>query len=194
MTAVYTDIEMARRSFGDEALKGALGYRHMMEQRYLGSSDHIERVHALELVTDAYETAVLVNHLYMAYQREQIYPYLDEGTVKISYAFDPRIRYMKGTTVKPLLKGILEARGLAHIAQKPKGPSVFNDDLYGWMRKGGSLRDMVEAIERPGFLSKADFEELLEVRDWDPREEQNWFLWDLLTFDIFQKQVIRARS
>src|SRR6185436_14955847 len=53
--AVYTDIDMARRSFGDEVLKTALAYRQGMEAKFLGSSHHIEKVHALELVTDAYE-------------------------------------------------------------------------------------------------------------------------------------------
>lgn len=191
MTAVYTDLEMARRSFGDQALKQALGYRHEMEAKFLDSSHHIEKVHALELVTDAYETGVLVNHLYLAHAREQIYPFMDEGTVRISYAFKPDVRYLDGRRVKPLLKQILERNSLAVIANKPKGPSVFNDDLYDWMRNG-SMRDMVQAIERPAFLSQADFQKLLTVPDWDPVDEPNWFLWNLLTFDIFQKQVIRS--
>jgi len=193
ITAVYTDLDIARRSFGDEALKKALGYRHAMEAQFLNSSHHIEKVHALELVTDAYETGVLVNHLYLAHGREQIYPYLDEETIRISYAFDPRIRYLKGRQVKPLLKRILENRSLASIARKPKGPSVFNDDLYIWMRSG-PLCDMVQAIERPGFLSQSDFEKLLEVPDWDPWQEPNWFLWNLLVFDVFQKRVIGTYS
>ena len=54
------------------------------------------------------------------------------------------------------------------------------------------MRDMVQAIERPGFLDKSDFERLLEVPTWDPLDEPNWFLWNLLTFDIFQKQVVRV--
>jgi asparagine synthetase B (glutamine-hydrolysing) len=189
--AVYSDMDIARRSFGDQALKQAFEYRHQMEAQLLDSSHHIEKVHAMELVTDAYETGVLVNHLYLAHRREQIYPYLDEDTIRISYAFDPRIRYLKGQRVKPLLTGILEQRSLAGIAQKPKGDSVFTDDLYTWM-KSGLLRDMVQAIERPGFLSKADFEKLLEVPGWDPLDEPNWFLWSLLTFDIFRKRVIKA--
>lgn len=189
--AVYTDIDMARRSFGDQALKEAFAYRHQMEAQLLDSSHHIEKVHAMELVTDAYETGVLVNHLYLAHHREQIYPYLDEQTIRISYAFDPGIRYVKGQRVKPLLAGILERESLGSIAQRPKGDSVFTDDLYGWM-KSGLMRDMVQAIERPGFLSKADFEQLLEVPDWDPLDEPNWFLWSLLTFDIFRKRVING--
>lgn len=191
ITAVYTDIDMARRSFGDKALKKALGYRHMMEEKFLNSSHHIEKVHALELVTDAYETGVLVNHLYLAHRREQIYPYLDEAFIRVSYAFDPSIRYMKCWQVKPLLRKILEQRSLASFTQKPKGASVFNDDLYVWM-KDGPLREMVQAIDRPAFLSQSDFETLLNVPDWDPLGEPNWFLWNLLIFDIFRKRVLAS--
>jgi asparagine synthetase B (glutamine-hydrolysing) len=189
ITAVYTDIDMARRSFGDAALKEALRYRHVMEEKFLNSSHHIEKVHALELVTDAYETGVLVNHLYLAHQREQIYPYLDEAFIRVSYAFSPRVRYIKGWQVKPLLREILKQRSLAGFTQKPKGPSVFNDDLYRWMRDG-PLYDMVHAIERPAFLSQSDFNRLLEVPDWNPLGEPNWFLWNLLVFDLFKKRVI----
>ncbi len=191
--AMYTDIDMAHRSFGAEALKQAFRYRHEMEEQFLDSDDHIEKVHALELVTDAYETSVLVNQLYLTHGREQIYPFLDEGFIRISYAFAPGIRYLKGRQVKPLLKAILEQRGLDQIAHKPKGPSVFSEDLHDWMRSG-VMRDMVEAIERPGFLSQADFKKLLTVPHWDPLDEPNWFLWNLLTFDIFKKRVIHAAN
>jgi len=111
--------------------------------------------------------------------------------VGIGLAFDPDIRFLKGWQVKPLLKGILEQKSLLSIAKKPKGPSVFTEDLFDWM-KNGPLRDMVLAIERPGFLSKSDFEKLLAVPDWCLFGEPNWFLWNLLTFDIFQKRVIRT--
>ena len=190
MVAVYTDIEMARRSFGDEALKTALAYRHVMEAQFLDSSHHIEKVHAMELVTDAYETGVLVNHLYLAHRREQIYPYMDEETIRISYAFDPSIRYLQGQRVKPLLKKILEQKSLAEITQKPKGPSVFNYALHDWMRSG-PMRDMVLSMERPSFLNQADFEKLQAVPTWSPLDEPNWFLWNLLTFDLFKKRILK---
>jgi hypothetical protein len=54
------------------------------------------------------------------------------------------------------------------------------------------MRERVLAIERPGFLSQSDFEKLLEVPTWHPLDEPNWFLWNLLTFDIFQKRVIQT--
>ena len=116
---------------------------------------------------------------------------MDEDVVRIGLAFDPDIRYLKGWQIKPLLKGILEQKSLSSIGAKPKGPSTFSEDLYDWLRNG-TLREMVLAIDRPGFLSKTDFEKLLIAPEWDPLGEPNWFLWNLLTFDIFQKHVIRS--
>ncbi|MDH4135312.1 MAG: asparagine synthase-related protein [Anaerolineae bacterium] len=191
MVSVYSDIETARRCFGDEALKRAFEYRRYLEALYLDSDHPMEKTLMVGMVTDAYECGVITNLIHLAHRGEQIYPFMDEDVVRIGLAFDPKIRFLKGWRVKPLLKGILEQRSLLSIAEKPKGPSVFSEDLHDWMRSG-PLRDMVQAIERPGFLSKADFEKLLEVPSWDPLDEPNWFLWNLLTFDIFQKRVVKA--
>lgn len=192
-TAVYSDIELARRCFGDEALREALAYRHYVEDLYLGSDHHTERVHMIEFLNDAYECGVVTNHLYLAHGGEQIYFFLDEDVIRIALAFDPDIRFLKGWDIKPLLMGILKQTSFSDITQKPKGTSVFNVDLHNWMR-GGPLRELVLDIERPGFLSKSDFEKLLKVPTWSPLDEPNWFLWDLLTFDIFRKRVIRTAN
>lgn len=187
--ALYSDIETARRSFGDDALKKALGYRHHIENLYLGSADHTEKVHMIELLTDAYECGVVTNHLFMARQQSQIYPFLDEDTIQIGLTFDPAVRFLKGWEVKPLLKGVLEQKSLTHIAAKPKGTSVFNKSLHDWMRQG-PMREMTLAIERPAFLNKTDFEKLLKIPTWSDLDEPNWFLWNMLVYDIFKKQVI----
>jgi hypothetical protein len=191
VVSVYSDVETARRCFGDEALKRAFECRRYLEALYLDSDHHIEKPLMVAMVTDAYECGVTTNLIHLAQKSEQIYPFLDEDVMRIGLAFDPDIRYLKGWQIKPLLKGILEQKSLSNISAKPKGPSTFSEDLYDWMRDG-TLREMVLAINRPGFLSKSEFEKLLTVSEWDPLGEPNWFLWNLLTFDIFQKRVINA--
>jgi hypothetical protein len=47
----------------------------------------------------------------------------------------------------------------------------------------GPLREMVLDIERPDFMSKADFERLLKHPEHS--------LWSLLTFDIFKKRILK---
>jgi hypothetical protein len=45
------------------------------------------------------------------------------------------------------------------------------------------LHDMVRAIRRPAFIERSDFERKLERPDW--------FTWNLLTLDLFEKHVLR---
>jgi len=179
--AVYSNLDIARRSFGDGTIRQVLEYRRNLETQYLNSANCTEKAHIIDLLSDTCEIQVQSSRLFLAHNKEQIYPFMDDDIVRISFAFRSEIRYMRRLRTKPLLKDILEQRGLSTIARRPKGGSVFTDDLYAWMRSG-PLHEMVRDIDRPGFLSKADFEKLIEQPDH--------FLWSLLTFDIFQKRVL----
>ncbi len=179
---VYSNLDIARRSFGDQALRRVLEYRRNLETQYLNSINYTERVHIIDLLSDAYEVQIQSGQLFLAYNKEQIYPYLDDDVIRINLAFRPETRYLKGRRTKPLLKAILEQHGLSTIARQPKGGSVFTPDLYAWMRSG-PLSEMIQAIDLPGFLSKADFERLVKNPDH--------FLWSLLTFDIFRKKILQ---
>lgn len=182
MIGVYFDPDIARRCFGDATVRSVLEYRRDLETQYLSSTNYTERVHVIDLLSDTYEIQVQSGQLFLANDKEQIYPFMDDDIVRISLAFRPGIRYIRGWRTKPLLKDILEQHKLSAIARKPKGGSVFTDDLYAWMRSG-PLYEMVRDIDRPGFLSKAEFERLVAKPDH--------FLWSLLTFDIFQKRILR---
>jgi len=182
--AVYSNLDIARRSFGDGALRKVLEYRRNLETKYLDSASYIEKVHAIDLLSDTYEIQVQSGQLFLAHEKEQVYPFLDDDIIRLSFAFRPEVRYGRGLRTKPLLKDILDRRGLSEIARRPKGSSVFTYDLYAWMRSG-PLCEMVRSIDRPGFLSRTDFEQLLA----DP----DHFLWSLLTFDLFKKRVLSAR-
>jgi hypothetical protein len=101
--------------------------------------------------------------------------------LRISFAFCPEVRYIKGLRVKAALKDVLEGCGLSSIARRPKLATHFDDALGVWIRSG-PLREMIQLIDRPGFLSKGDFAGLIQT--------PNHFVWDLLKFDVFQKQVL----
>jgi asparagine synthetase B (glutamine-hydrolysing) len=179
--AVYSNLDVARRCFGDETLRRTFEYRRNLEIQYLNSANYAEKVHIIELLTFSHEIHVQSAQLFLANHKEQIYPYVDDSIIRMSLAFQPEIRYIKGFRAKPLLKDILEQRGLSAIARRPKGASIFTGEVFTWMRSG-PLREMVRAINRPGFLSRADFEGLIQ--------EPDYFLWNLLTFDIFQKKFL----
>jgi hypothetical protein len=65
-----------------------------------------------------------------------------------------------------------------------KGVSIVDADLVAWMQFG-PLRPLVEDIQRPSFMSKADFKCMIQT--------SNYFPLSLLTFDIFKKRVIKAQ-
>lgn len=192
--ATYTDLDVARRCFGDDVIRQTLQYRRSLEEMYVDSPSYIERVHMVDFLSDAYENAVLNNLIYLGQRREHITPFLDEDIIRISRAFRPEVRYLNGHEIKPLLRRILEQHSPSQVTKKVKGYSVFSEDLFNWM-KNGFLRELINDIDRPAFIGQADIAGLIERVEYpvldDPR---GWFLWNLLTFDIFQKRVIKQKE
>jgi asparagine synthetase B (glutamine-hydrolysing) len=189
---LWTNLEVTRRSFGDDALRNALEYRRDLEKQYLNSSNLAEQLHAIDLLTEGHEAATLGSQMFLTQGKHMICPFLDEDIMRIAFAFGPQVRFAKpglGFTsrrhTKYILKQILVQASYASIAEKRKGGTAFDVDLFVMM-KNGPLREMVRAIDRPGFLSKSDFEALLEKPDY--------FLWNLLTFDIFRTKVLAAHK
>ena len=179
--AVHTDVEMARRCFGDAVLSEALEYRRDFATQYLDSADYMEQTHTIDLLTWDYEAAVFGYQLFLAHRKEKLYPFLDEDVIRLAYTFNPAVRYIKGIRTKPLLKQILIKKSLPAIAKSPKRGGTFRRDLFAWMKQG-ILRERVQSIERPGFLSRKDFQQL--------KNNPSPFLWELLIFDIFRERII----
>ncbi|MDX1522224.1 MAG: asparagine synthase-related protein [Anaerolineae bacterium] len=185
----YANLPIARRSFGDEALHRALDYRLSLQEQYRASENLTEKLHLIDMLTEGYEPAMFSGQMFLTHHKEQIYPYLDEDVIRLAFSIKPDIRFVKPglgfldqNNTKYLLKDILVQKSCAPIALKRKGASAFDTDLFRMM-KSGELREMTQAIERPAFLSKADFEALLEKPDH--------FLWNLLSFDTFKKHVLK---
>lgn len=178
--AVYTDTERLRQCFGDQALRAALEYRRELAAQYRKSDHYLEQVYVMDLVTDSYEVDTQRHQLFLAHYREQLHPFLDEDILRAGFAFHPDVRYIRGFRTKYLLKDILEQRTGSAAAQRPKGFSIFESDLFNWMQNG-PLRPWVDDIQLPGFVSRADYESLVQKPDY--------FLWGLLLLDIFQKRI-----
>ena len=176
-----SDWEVIRHCFGDQALMEAQAYRRNLAAQYSNSRHYLEKVHFIDLLTDTYEISMQRQQLFLAHHLFQVDPFSDEDFLKVVLTFHPDMRYMKGFKYKHLLKRLLEQKTNAPVARKRKGGSTTPEDLISWMRSG-PLKPLVEDIHRPGFMSKADFESVLQ--------NSNYFLWHLLTFDIFTKRVL----
>ncbi len=174
--------EGTRRCFGDRALAQALDTRLELESQFLNAASVMEKIHIIDMLTAGYDPAVVMAQLCAACNKELIQFYMDQEIIRATLAFAPQVRFMRGLNTKPLQKQMLSRQSFSELANKKKGGTSFKRDLYAWMSHG-LLRDLVRAIERPGFMELADFEELLE--------HPNPLLWNLLTFDIFMKRVVR---
>lgn len=181
--SMYTDWELTNRCFDPPAVCEALAYRRELERQQLDSPCLIEKMHMVDQVSGVSVASGFWLQLGLASNRKIIFPYLDDAVVSATLAFDPTERFYHANRTKPILKLILESKNLHDIANRPKYGSGFGDDLLDWMRRG-VLRDLVRAIERPAFMEQADFERKLE--------EPDWFTWNMLTLDLFQKCVLQT--
>lgn len=179
--AMYTDWQLLNRCFESHEIYEALAYRRALEERYLNTSILMEKVQVLDMYSDVCDTTGLWYQLGLAYLEEIFFPYLDDVLLTTTFAITPHERYYFGDRTKPILKMVLEEKGISEITNNPKFGSGFSEDLFCWMSQG-LLRDRLQAIERPPFMSKADFNRKLEQPDW--------FTWNLLTLDIFQKEIL----
>ena len=180
--ATIANFTLARRYFGDGAVRRALEDRRNREVKYLNSDNYAEKVHIVELLGDCYEIEQQGAQTFLAYNLEQLYPILDEDMIRLSFAFQPKMRYIKGSRHKYLIKEALERRITFPITRQPKGGSMFHADLRRWM-KSGSLQEMVREISWPDCLKQGEFEILLG--------QTNTLLWHLLAFDVFKKQILK---
>jgi asparagine synthetase B (glutamine-hydrolysing) len=174
--------DILRRMFGDQTLKETLAMRRELAGAYSKSKHYLDRVYFIDLVTDLWELAVERNCIFLNYNFEQLSPFFDEDLIKAALTVHPDIRYIKGLKFKHLLKQLLEQKTKNPVVHMRTGPSNVNDDLVAWMNNG-SLRLLVEEIDRPNFLTKADYKRMLRKPDY--------FLWPLLTYDIFEKRVVQ---
>jgi asparagine synthetase B (glutamine-hydrolysing) len=180
-----SDWEVIRHCFGDQALREAQAYRRNLAAQYSNSYHYLDKVHFIDLLTDTYEISIQRQQLFLAHQLQQVDPFSDEDILKVALTFHPDMRYIKGFRYKHLLKRLLAQKTNAPVAHKHKGGSTTPEDFITWMRSG-PLKPLVEDIHRPDFMSKADFESVLR--------KSNYFLWHLLTFDIFCKRVLENQK
>jgi asparagine synthetase B (glutamine-hydrolysing) len=184
-TGISANFDFALRCFGEKAVQQVFEIRRGEETEYLDSHNYQEKVHLVDSFLTGNHLVSQTMAFFMAHKKELAYPFFDEDGIRISFAIRPEKRFIQGfNRVKPILKDILEQRSISPAPRLPKRGSNFGPDLYVWM-DSGPLHEMVRSIERPSFLKKSDFENLLERPNY-------YFLWALLTFDVFSKMFLRS--
>jgi asparagine synthetase B (glutamine-hydrolysing) len=180
--AAYTDWAAMEQAFGCRTLREAMGYRREWAARYTDAQTVTEQVQMIDLFSDAWDTACLTRQIGLSHGREIAFPFLDEAVVSASLAFNARVRFAADGQTK-VLKAALAAGTSREFVDRPKLSGGFPSALFEEMRSG-SLADLVRSIERPGFVPRELFEQ--------KKERPDWFTWNLLTFDLWEKLVLRA--
>ncbi len=184
--SIAGELEFALPAFGEAAVARAFEERRDLEADQFASLDLFERLQMLDLVTAGYDPTLAVVRLFAARGIDVVQLYLDEAAIAAPFAFAEEVRYMRRhgpwrKRLKPLQQALLVRRGLGALTGRKKGGTNFNPDLWRWLSRG-CLRERVEEIERPGWLSAAAFEEL--------KRRPTDFLWNLLVFDTFRRRVV----
>lgn len=180
-----SDWQVMRNSFGDDVLRETLAFRRNQSTMYSSSRHYLDKIHFIELFTETHEIAIQRQQLFLAHNRFQVDPFADEDLIKMMFTVHPDTRYMKGFKNKYLLKQLFAKKVSAKVANQPKGGSTTPEDLVARMRSG-SLKPLIAEIERPAFMSQHDFEGVIQ--------RSNYFLWQILTFDIFKKRIIGTHN
>ncbi len=179
------DWEVMRKCFGDELLKETLAFRRDQAGKHSSSQHYLDKIHFIDLFTETYEIAVQRQQLFLAHHLFQVDPFSDEDLIKSMFTIHPDIHYLKGFKSKYLLKELFAQKVNAKMANQRKGGSTTPEDLVTRMRSG-SLKSLTSEIQRPDFMSRTEFEGVIQ--------RSNYFLWHLLTFDVFKKKFIQIEK
>lgn len=184
--SIAGELAYAVPAFGEAAVFEAFEVRRRLEREMFGSEQLFERLQMLDLVTAGWDPTLAMVRLFAASGIDVVQLYLDEAAIAAPFAFPAEVRYARAAgpwsgRLKPLQQKMLSRRGLGALVGRRKGGTNFNADLWRWL-SAGILRDRVEAIERPGWLSAAAFAEM----------KGKWtdFLWNLLVYDTWRRRVV----
>ncbi len=183
-TNPLTDFGIVQKCFKSDDIDKAIEHRLDLSDIYGSSQDLVERKHFMNLTHICHDDASTEVEVFNVYDLEYVTPFLDSDFIRCALTFKPRIRFYANGQTKWLARQLIEKRLGYQTAEFPKLDGGFPKELFEWM-KHGVLRDMVDSIVRPGYMSVSDFEQ--------KRNEPDWFTWNILNLDLFQKRFLNAK-
>ncbi len=183
---MFSNLEKVKSCLDAETIHRVLDYRLKLFGVYSSSRSLLEGVHLIDLTHLIHNDEATMNQIFRAYDLEYVAPYLDSEFVRAVLAFEPQVRYYAQGRSKWLPKQLLENQlgSQTPTTRQPKRAGGFDNELRQWM-KNGVLQDLMQSIERPGYMRQSDFEQVLK--------EPDWFTWNMLNLDLFQKRFLGTR-
>lgn len=183
----FTDLHMLARAFGAQRMRDAIAQRVAVLDAHLpvDQLSLVDFVHQLDMVNEMMQSESLTTALFARRGLCLMSPYMDSELVSAAYAFHSRIRYHDNDQTKWLPRLLVARRAQAETAHLPKQHGGFRQHIT-WELTHGQLHDRLRAMQRPAWLSAADFEQKLEQPDW--------LTWNMLTWQIFEGWVRTLNS
>jgi asparagine synthase (glutamine-hydrolysing) len=177
--SVFAEFPPMYACFGEAAVEESRAARRSLADQYGVGGGVLERLHAAGFLGEAVDTAAIWTELFNGAGADLHCPFLDSRMVRVIVNTESRYRF-PFRRPKALLKETLARRGFSELAYRPK--RGFGQPIFEWMAPGGQLRPLVESISEYEFLKPGVLEEALQ--------RPNWFLFSLLTYDVWHKQFV----
>jgi asparagine synthetase B (glutamine-hydrolysing) len=181
--AAFTDWETVVSCFGHDAAQEALVNRQglLQQQRVPDDRLHLQHVLTVGFLGEAVNTAAYWTSLFNLTGLEMTCPFLDSRMLTATLQIPTDIKFPP-SGAKVILKQALAQHVPTEFVQRTK--RGFGQPIIQWMSPGGPLRQAVEAINHYDFLP----DNLLGRLKMQP----NWFLYNLLVFDLWYKEFFES--
>ncbi len=167
-------LQQACHVFGKAAVEKAMLRRRSPLEPYQIAGSLKERLSSLFLLT----TQQVCERMYQIASfsgLRLLFPYMDSRMVKAALSMEADCRFSSEQT-KKLLKDALEGYLPRALIYRKK--SAWGVPMTEWLEDGGILSEFVENINEYPFL-RGKIETL--------KRKPDWFLWNLVTFDLWDK-------
>ena len=177
--AAFTDWDNVASCFGRPAVQQALGNRQQLLAVNHVPDDplHLQHILSIGYLGEAVNTAAYWTAMFNSEGVDMLCPFLDSRMLRATLNISTEVKFPP-TETKAILKKALGQHVPQEFVRRPK--RGFGQPIFEWMSPGGPLRPAVEEIANYDFLPG----DVLK----DVTNRPNWFLYNLLIFDIWHKE------
>lgn len=180
--ARYTDWSSVEACFGRGEVQKSVDQRLGFLNQYQVKPDLMYQLHGLALVGSAINSSAHRSAMFESEGLDLVSPYLDSRTFRFLLNLSPSTLY-PWRNPKGLLKHCLARLTSPRLAYRQK--LGFGQPIFEWLSPSGSLSHLVEDMEDYSFVPQSLLREL--------KERPTWFLYSLLSLDLWKKQFLTRR-
>jgi asparagine synthase (glutamine-hydrolysing) len=177
--AMFTDYAAVVACFGADAVAEAVTGRWSLLEHFGVASTLPEQLHMTGFLCEAMDSASLWTTLFHRAGADLFCPFLDSRLLRLALSLPEAVRY-PFRRPKELLKRALARHAPHELVTRAK--LGFGQPVFEWLRPGGQLRPLVEAIADYDFVDSSTLQRVLE--------RPTWFLSTLLCWDVWHKLFI----